>query len=271
MASFHAIGQFYYKDLVTTQQINETFRAYKANKVGKVTLTSFQGEVPVTEGFVCEQSVNLAGNEVMTYTKTADAGESYFTAFYTPQGLLSKTIDSTEETVSTSVYAYDASNRIVKLSHESHATDNHSRTTESHLWQYSSAGKPQKMIRVKNESDTTIVNLKTDDNGNVTEEEGIHKGTSQGKTYYYYDAKNRLTDVVRYNVKARRLLPDYMFEYEDSGELSTMTLVPEGSNDYQKWYYKYDDNGLKAVEFCYNKKKELQGKVEYKYTEGRKN
>ena len=45
----------------------------------------------------------------------------------------------------------------------------------------------------------------------------------------------------RYHEKAKRLLPDYMFEYEENGELSTMTVVPEGSSDYQKYYYKYDE------------------------------
>jgi hypothetical protein len=44
-----------------------------------------------------------------------------------------------------------------------------------------------------------------------------------------------------------------------------MTVVPEGSDDYQKWYYTYDDNGLKQAEFCYNKKNQLLGKIEYSY------
>ena len=107
-----------------------------------------------------------------------------------------------------------------------------------------------------------------DENGNVIEEEAFKQGVSEGKVYYYYDDKHRLTDVVRYNVKARRLLPDYIFEYEDD-ELSTMTLVPEGSDDYQKWYYTYDEKGLKQADFCYNKKNVLLGKIEYKYQYGR--
>jgi hypothetical protein len=262
------MSQFYYKDLITVQQTNETYRLYKVNKVNKVTLNSFQGSTPVTEGFICEQRVNLSKNEVVTYTNTLDLGESYFTAIYKTQGLLTKTTDSSQESVSYASYEYDANNRLVTIHHSTQAADNSSRYTESHYWQYSASGKPQTMLRVKNKRDSTIVNFKTDAKGNVTEEEVVGRASEQ-KIYYYYDEKNRLTDVVKYNQKAKRLLPDYMFEYEDTGELSTMTIVPEGSSDYQKYYYKYDENGLKVIEFCYNKRNELMGKVQYSYSMGR--
>ncbi len=264
-----AVSQYYYKDLITVQQINKTYQVYKDNKVNKVVLNSYQGSVPVTEGFVCEQKVNISKNEVATYTKTLDIGESFFTAFYKPEGLLIKSIDSTEESVSTSVYEYNAARRLTAIHYTTHATDNSSNLTETHYWQYTTSGIPQKMLRIKNNNDTTVAILKTDEKGNVTEEDISGKTARHQKIYYYYDEKNRLTDVVQYNVKAKRLLPDYMFEYEDSNELSTMTIVPEGSSEYQKYYYKYDENGLKVIEFCYNKKNELLGKVQYSYTLGR--
>ena len=262
--SMPAFSQFYYKDQVATKEIISRFQLYKVNKVNAVKLNSFQGNEPVTEGFVCEQKMNPSKNQLVTYTKTADAGESYLTAVYNNQGLLIRAIDSTEETVSSSNYSYDAQNRLIELSIESRAKDNSSRTTEKHSWKYNAQGKPASMIRTKNGADTTLVNFVLDENGNVIEEESLKQGTGQGKVYYYYDEKNRLTDVVRYNVGARRLLPDYIFEYEDD-ELSTMTVVPEGSDDYQKWYYTYDENGLKQADFCYDKKNQLLGKIEYSY------
>lgn len=260
-----ASGQYYYKDLLSTQQINETFKLYQQNKVGAVTLNSYQGSTPVTEGFECEQKVNLSKRQVVTYTKTADAGATYLTAYYNPQGLLVQSVDSSAETVSTSLYTYASNNRLVLLAQQTHATDSSSASTEKHIWQYASNGNPQQMIRIKDGSDSTIVRCTADEKGNITEEETIHRGTSLGKTFYYYDANNRLTDIVRYNARAGRLMPDYVFEYEENGELSAMTVVQEGSNDYQKWYYKYNEGGLKAVEFCYNKKSVLLGKVEYTY------
>jgi len=264
-----AASQYYYKDLVTTLQTNKTFQLYKANKINQVTLNSFQGNTPVTEGFVGGQKVSLAQNKVVTYTKTSDRGENFFTAYYNTKGQLVKTIDSLEESTAVSLYQYDALNRLIQISQETHAVDNSSSTTEKHYWTYKADGKPETMLRIKNKIDSTLIKISLDKKGNVAEEEALRKGRSTGKIFYYYDEMDRLTDVVRYNVKAGRLLPDYMFEYEENGELSTLTLIPEGSSDYQKWYYKYDDTGLKLAEFCYNKRNELLGKIEYDYTAGR--
>lgn len=267
--SFTGRSQYYYKDIISTSQINENFRLYTINKVTGVKLNTFNGSTPITEGFICEQKVSYRPNKVVTYTKTSDAGESFLTAIYNAQGLLVKSTDSTEETVSTSSYEYDANRRLIQLKNNTRATDNSSATVEIHNWVYNSAGKPLQMIRIKNGNDSIVVKFTLDEKGNPAEEEAFHKNSSQGKIYYYYDENNRLTDVVRYNIAAKRLLPDYIFEYEDNGQVSVFTIVPEGSTDYQKWYYKYDDNGLKLADFCYNKKNVLQGKVEYEYAFGR--
>jgi YD repeat-containing protein len=261
-------AQFYYKDIVSTSQINNNFRVYKMNKVSGVKLNSFDGNMPVTEGFLCEQKVNIPRNQLITYTKTSDAGETFLTAAYNAKGFLNRTVDSSEETVSTSTFKYDDADRLVELNINTRASDNSSSTSERHVWEYNVSGKPVKMTRIRNNSDSTTVVFVLDEKGNVAEEEVFRKGASQGKVYYYYDEQNRLTDVVRYNVKARRLLPDYIFEYEDD-ELSAMTVVPEGTDNYQKWYYKYDENGLKQVDFCFDKKNELLGKIEYVYQFGK--
>lgn len=260
-----AKSQYYYKDIISTNQINKTFSTYAANKITNVTLHSFNGSTPVTEGFTCWQKVSYRPNQVITYTQTSDNGESWLTATYNDQGLLIKTVDSTAESVSRSFYQYNAQKQLTQLRNETVATDKSSSGTEVHNWVYNETGQPQQMLKIKDKRDTTLIKFTPDEKGNPGEEEAFRKGISQGKTYYYYDKQRRLTDVVRYNIKAGRLLPDYIFEYEDNGELSAMTVVPEGSSDYQKWYYKYNESGLKLVDFCYNKKSELQGKVEYEY------
>ena len=259
------LAQYYYKDLLATQQVNRTYLLYKNNKITGVNLSSFEGNRPVTEGFQCEQKVS--GNQVVTYTKTADAGESYFTATYNAKGLLVKSIDSSEAVISTTQYQYDALDRLLQVSNETHARDKSSQTSETHTWEYNGQGKPVKMYRIKNRKDSLGIAFKLDDKMNVAEETVV-KGAPPASVYYYYDDQNRLTDIVRYNEKAGRLLPDYVFEWDDSGDLSTMLVVSEGSSDYLKWYYKYDDAGLKAVEFCYDKKKVLQGRIEYNYHSG---
>ena len=44
-----------------------------------------------------------------------------------------------------------------------------------------------------------------------------------------------------------------------------MLVVPEGTDDYQKWIYEYNDAGLKIKETCLNKRKQILGRVEYVY------
>ncbi len=80
-----------------------------------------------------------------------------------------------------------------------------------------------------------------------------------------HDTDNRLTDIVRYGLKAQRLLPDDVFDrqYGVGGRLSSMLVVPEGSNDFQKWFYEYDEKGLKTNDACYNRRSQLLGKIEY--------
>ena len=100
-----------------------------------------------------------------------------------------------------------------------------------------------------------------DDKNNVS----IEKNTKTGrKFYYYYDEKNRLTDIVHANERTERLLPDYMFEYNAQSLLSQMTTVEEGSNYYFIWKYTYSD-GLRSKEKCFSKEKRLMGSIEYDY------
>jgi hypothetical protein len=122
------------------------------------------------------------------------------------------------------------------------------------------------MLRIVNNTDTTEIRFTLDDKGNVVEELPFIKKVSRDKTYYYYDSKNRLTDIVRYNVKARRLLPDYMFEYSDKNQviqkITTLSTIGLG---YLIWRYVFDDRGLKIKEATFNRDKAMTGKIEYSY------
>ena len=122
------------------------------------------------------------------------------------------------------------------------------------------------MLRIKNRIDTTYVDFRLDEKGNVAEETEIHKGVRTEPVYYYYDTGNRLTDIVRYNRKAKRLLPEYMFEYSPSNQVIQKITVPSNSDNYLIWRYQYNPQGLKTKEVIYNKQKQLTGKVEYQYS-----
>ncbi len=257
-------AQYYYKDIITTDQISKTYQLLKLNKVSQVNFGTFIQNQPVQDGIQLEQTVDKRLNRVTTYTNTASTGESWLISNYNDSGLLVKSTDSTKETVTTTIYNYDASNHLINIGSVSTARDN-SIVTEVHNWFYNNNGQPQKMIKIKNNSDTTFIDFTADEKGNTGEEKATRNKYSLGITYYYYDNNNRLTDVARFHKKADRILPDYMFEYNSGNQLSKMIVVPDGSSDYQTWLYTYNDKGLKLQEACYNKQKQLAGKVEYLY------
>jgi transglutaminase-like putative cysteine protease len=257
-------AQYYYKDLVTTRQNEVRWSLYKDNRVKSVRLSSFERDGSPAGGFIGDQEVS--GDHLTTHTKATGNAESWIIASYTPQGLTGKITDTSDTYRSVSDYQHDTGGRLQSILNTSIETDNHLRDVEQHIWSYDASGKPAAMLKIKNANDTTFVRFVLDEKGNVAEERAVRNKTDLPAIYYYYDTDNRLTDIVRYNGKSKRLLPDNIFEYGDDGKLSSMLVVPDGSNDYLKWLYEYNDKGLKIKESCFGRQKELLGRIEYQYS-----
>lgn len=269
MLSQMSEAQYLYKDLVVTRQNNARWQLYRDNGIRTVTLKSLEGNGQPTEGFAGEQQVSADGLHITTHTKTSGTADSWILAEYSAQGRMIRNTDTSDTYQSVTEYGYDTAEHIISITNTSTETDNHLKDVEQHLWSYDPAhpGKPASMIKIKNGKDTTFVRFVSDAKGNIAEERSSRQGVNLPTVYYYYDADNRLTDIVRYNVRAQRLLPLNIFEYEE-GRLSSMIVVPEeGNTFYQKWYYTYDaEKGLKTKDTCYNKQKELLGSIEYQYS-----
>ena len=259
-----AQAQFYYKDLVVTKQSSQQMKQFKAEKVKAVKLLSFESSGNLTEDFVGEQVVTNDFTVLKTLTKSKVSDSSELTTIYNANAQLVKTVDTTDGYKSTSEYRYNG-DKLVSITNYSSSTGQ-AVEKEEHVWIYTAEGRPEKMYKIKNDKDTTHITFVADEKGNIIEEHSVRNKKTLPTYYYYYDDKNRLTDIVRYNAQARRLLPDYIFEYDDEGRVSTVVIVPEDSSNYEKWFYSYYDNGLKGQEACYNKKQELQGRIEYKYS-----
>ena len=257
-------AQYYYKDLVVTSQTSEQWRAYKSNGIKGVRLSSFEADGQPAEGFLGEQEIASDYTLITTHTKAVGTPDTWLFVYYTPEGLPVKIQDTSDTYRSFSEYQFNAAGKLITLTNTSTETDNHLKEVEQHIWSYDEKGRPSSMLKIRGGVDTTFVRLVLDEKGNVAEEHASRNKLTLPTVYYYYDQDNRLTDIVRYNIKAQRLLPDYMFEY-DGDKLSSMLVVPEGSGDYQKWIYAYNEKGLKVKETCFNKKKELQGRIEYQY------
>ncbi|MGB8192453.1 MAG: hypothetical protein WCF67_11070 [Chitinophagaceae bacterium] len=254
-------GQFYYKDLLTIQETNAQWGLLKSSRIKTVKLQSLDGNNAPTEGFTGQQ--RISDNRMVTITQTPAGGTSELTATYNSAGKLVTTVDTSDDYHSTTNYEYDAAGRISSIANESRSGEFTNR--EVHAWKYDAAGKPQQMLRIRNNSDTTYISFVYDGKDVPVEEHGIRRGVKEPDVYYYYNDKNQLTDIVRYNLKARRLLPTHIFSYNAAGRVAGMLLVPEGSTEYQRWYYDYDERGLKVKERAFNKQQQLMGKVEYVY------
>jgi hypothetical protein len=262
-----AVAQYYYKDLVTHRQTLDQYQLMKKTKVGQVTLTSFEGSGERTEDFSCDQSFNNSYSQLKTITKAPIGGPSVTINLYnSATGLIFRTIDSSANAVSVYDYVYDSLARLAELRNSSGATGEKARSLEVHYWTYDTQGHPKIMLKVKDQADTTFIRFQLDAQGNVTEETTTYRGVEKDKVYYYYDEKNRLTDVVRYNDRLKKLVPDYYFNYDDAGRVSEMFTLQGGGADHLNWRYTYDEKGLKTGESCYDKKKTLLGRIEYAYS-----
>ncbi len=255
-------AQFYYKDIIATRDLQKKHQVYRKNAVRAVEYASFDANNQPIEGFSCQQTVAPDFSMIRTITKTSLSGVSESTTWFNQKGQLSRSMDTADGNKTNTEYQYDDANNLVMINSVSLSPGQVS-NQEKHIWVYNQKGQPQKALKIKNGNDTTEITFVIDEQGHVAEEKSIRKNSALPVIYYYYDG-SKLTDIVRYNNKARRLLPDYIFEYEDD-RVASMLIAEEGTGDYQKWYYSYDDNGLKLMDACYSKSKILIGRVEYNY------
>ncbi len=258
-----ASAQFYYRDILSNKQLLNEMAVYKENKVHTIKIRSIEEDGSESEGFFCERRISKDYKKVELFTRSSGSGSSLFTSYFNEKGLLIQTNDSSEISVSVNNYSYDAAGRISSIlsSVKSSDDDFTNEILEEHIYEYDANDLPKKMIRVKNKYDSTTILFALDEHNNVS----IEKDTKNAsKYYYYYDAKNRLTDVVHSNDYKEKLLPDYLFEYNAAGQLTQMTSTEEGGTDYYVWKYNYE-NGLRTREKCYSKEKRLMGTIEYEY------
>jgi YD repeat-containing protein len=260
-----ASAQYYYRDVLSAVQSRTQQQLYKASNVRKVTVHSNDPDGTENKDFFCEQSLNAEGTEMETLTGSPATGKSQLTTYFDKDAHVIRSIDSSDASVTITQYTYDASGNLLSINIDAHTDSGRYRTQEAHVWQYSADGKPTGLLRIKNGDDTTFVLLQTDSLGNVTDEASVRNGELVEHYYYYYDDDHHLTDIVRYNEQVQRMVPDYMFAYDDQGNLGQMIVVRAIHNDYRIWRYLYNPNKLKFKELCYDRDHRLIGSIAYTY------
>jgi YD repeat-containing protein len=258
-------AQYYYKDLVSNKQAQAEKAALNEQKIRTIKVHSFEGDQTPSEGFFCEKKISKDYRRIETYTRSYTTGKALLTTYYNDKGQLLQSTDSSEITVATSRYQYNDQGDITSIISNSHSTDDDFKTVlqEEHQYRYNDKRQPVQMLRIKNLHDSALIDFIIDEHGNVTDE--IEAGPNGRHYYYYYDTKNRLTDIVKLNVVIGKLLPDFTFEYNSSNQVTQMVAVEEGLNrNYYTWKYIYND-GLRIIEKCFSKENVLLGYFEYEY------
>lgn len=258
-------AQYYYKDIVGTKESAELITAYRNNKVRTVTLNSYTVNNAPLNAFSIQQEFLPAQQALRTITKSEYTAPSYLTSYIDAAGRVIKTTDSTNGVVNTTLYSYNTSGHLTAVWFTAGDTLTAVKT-DDHLWQYDANNRISRMLRIKNKKDTAVVTFKLDGKGNAIEEQEKRRVSSEEPYQYYYDEANRLTDIVRFNKNAGRLLPEAMFEYSEKNQVIQRYTIPPNSDDYLIWRFAYDNKGLKTKEVVFNKQKEQTGKVEYVYT-----
>lgn len=256
-------AQYYYQDLMGTADITQQMKIFSANNIKKVNSTGYTSDGTATADYNETQETD-SRFLILRITTVVNRSVTRLTYTFDEQGKLQSLFDSSD-VKSTSVYTYDKTGKLIEITNTMSDSLQDFTQTESHIWIYNN-DKLEKMWRIINKTDSLEVRFKTDENGNITEEQNFKKGKGTDPIYYYYDSKNRLTDIVRYNTKAKRLLPDYMFEYDDKDRvIQKITTISNQNLGYLTWRYLYNESSLKTKEALFNKEKQLLGRIDYTY------
>lgn len=268
--SLHA--QYYYNDIIATSDLNRLMQTYRDLKVRTVSAVGFDKQNVRSTDYSEFQEVRENGT-VLKVTSINSMNKTVTYHRFDQNARIISAGDSAYGVSSTTNYTYDAGGKLTRITNVTADPKNDFSQTETHDWLYWSDGKPSKMWRIISSPETGTDSLEirfvTDEQGNTGEERTFRRGIETGYLYYYYDDKNRISDVVRYNTKAKKLLPDMMFEYDDNDRaIQKITPTSSLTLGYLIWRYVFDERGLKTKEALFNDDKQITGKIEYSYTFG---
>jgi len=258
-----SFSQYYFNDIIATQQSQLQYQLLRTNKVKKITAISYEEDKTPTEGFKLEQELSVDGKKMVTHSSNISGKTSETTSFF-ELGKLKKTQTYSNNIENKMEYGYDAHGRNNFFTLTTIDTSMKYHSVETHEWHYNSLGRLTDVLKIKNGVDSSYASFIYDEEENLVEEHWKKKNKELETYYYYYNKAHQLTDIVRFNAKLRKLIPDYQYEYDEKGRVIQMTqLAANGA--YFKWKYVYNEKGLKVSEICSDYKNLIVGSIEYRY------
>lgn len=268
--SVSAHAQYYYQDIDNARNTMREHAGYQRLGVHHIRIRSFDYTHTLNQNFHCTRELSDDFRRVITRTNSFQTGKSVIISDFDATGRIISTLDSSAESVNSTRYYYDSlrTGQIDSLQFSSSATKNVDtfRYAEKHIYRYDDSRLLTKIIREKNGVLYSTISVETDSLGHVIKESERGKYDAAPPVYYKYNADNQVTDIFHYNKASKKLVPDYLFDYDHQGRLSEKTVVTMNVQGYLLWKYTYDDKGLVASEACYGRKEALQDTMEFEYT-----
>lgn len=261
-------AQYYYRDIHNTQQTEANLALLKQNKITSQLVQSLEPNGETDNDFKCQRYISSNYRQMRSVTQSQATGYSVMTSYFSVKGKLTKTVDSTKNSITSTLYLYDRKTGLISdIQIIARAREGKYRLSETRTYVHDTLGHLTKMIHTRGEyrTDTSIVLFTTNELGHVTEEMETGRGMHSQRIFYRYNSDSLLTDIVRYSPSRKKLLPDYMFEYDEQKRLVQMVTVNIETAVYTIWKYNYNKQGLPEKENCYGRDNELLGMIKYKY------
>src|SRR3954453_6554186 len=158
--SGYSMAQYYYLDIIGTRQTNQQYKLLRAFQYKSISATSYEGNMPLKD-FLLEQRISNDGTQIITHSANIGNNESYFISNFSNNRVV-KTVDSSTNAINTVLYEYDNVGRLASTTNTSKDFDGKFTSVERHVWSYNEKGLPEKMLKIKNGSDTTLITFALD-------------------------------------------------------------------------------------------------------------
>lgn len=266
-----ASAQFYYQDILNTVRTEQNMALLKQNKITTQIVQSFDANQETDNDFKCRRELSDNYRQMRSVTQSPATGYSVMTSYFSTKGKLTKTVDSSHNVITTTIYmrnTNDTSGKITEVYFVTQDTKSKYKFSETRRYTYDEhTGHLLHMTHFRGDrvEDSTSVAFTTDSTGMVADELETGAGMHSQRLYYRYNDQGFLTDILRYSPSRQKMLPDYMFDYDANNRLGSMTTINGETSDYTIWKYSYTPQGLPLQEECYGKQKVLLGTVKYAY------
>lgn len=271
ICSLSGSAQYYYNDIAGTRETNQLMQTYQAQKVRMVSATGYDNKGVRATDFAEVQEIKENGR-LLRLSAIRNFNKTVTISRFDEQGRVISIIDSAADIQGITNYTYDAAGRVSKVENIVLDSTNAFNHTETHWWYYNEKGMPVKMWRVISNTgaetgiDSLEVRFTADEEGNIGDERTYRNNMETSYLYYYYDDQHRLLDLVRYNTRLKKLMPDFMLEYDENGRIAQKTTTTSSLHlGYLIWRYIYNDKGLKSKEVLFNSDKQITGRIDYTY------